>query len=138
MASRAKRKMTLANSSSRAALGEALRMALDALRAHKLRSYLTLLGGVLAVTTLVAVMSVVNGLNLYVADRVATLGANVFVVDRMGIITNARRFIEAQRRPPLTADDYRALAGGQLQYSGSLAAVETSVTDVGAGNELSG
>ena len=137
MASRAKRKMTLANSSSRAALGEALRMALDALRAHKLRSYLTLLGIVLAVTTLVAVMSVVNGLNLYVADRVANLGANVFVVDRMGIITNARRFIEAQRRPPLTAEDYRALAGGQLQYSGSVAAVETSVTDVRAGNELS-
>ncbi|HEY4580367.1 MAG TPA: ABC transporter permease [Candidatus Acidoferrales bacterium] len=129
--------MTLANSSSRAALGEAFRMALDALRAHKLRSYLTLLGIVLAVTTLVAVMSVVNGLNLYVADRVANLGANVFVVDRMGIITNARRFIEAQRRPPLTADDYRALAGGQLQYSGSVAAVETSVTDVRAGNELS-
>jgi len=137
MPSGARRKMTLANSSSRAALGEALRMALDALRAHKLRSYLTLLGVVLAVTTLVAVMSVVNGLNLYVADRVANLGANVFVVDRMGIITNARRFVEAQRRPPLTAEDYRALSGGRLQFSRSVAAVETSVTDVRAGNELS-
>jgi putative ABC transport system permease protein len=112
-------------------------MALDALRAHKLRSYLTLLGVVLAVTTLVAVMSVVNGLNLYVADRVANLGANVFVVDRIGIITNARLFLEAQRRPPLTAEDYRALADGQLRYSRGLAAVETSVTDVRAGNELS-
>jgi putative ABC transport system permease protein len=112
-------------------------MALDALRAHKLRSYLTLLGVVLAVTTLVAVMSVVNGLNLYVADRVANLGANTFVVDRMGIITNARRFVEAQRRPPLTAEDYRALAEGQLQFSGSVAAVETSMTDVRAGTELS-
>ena len=137
MPSGARRKMTLANSSSRAALGEALRMALDALRAHKLRSYLTLLGVVLAVTTLVAVMSVVNGLNLYVADRVANLGANVFVVDRMGIITNARRFVEAQRRPPLTAEDYRVLSGGRLQFSRSVAAVETSVTDVRAGNELS-
>ena len=61
--------MTPATQSSRAALGEAFRLALYALRAHKLRSYLTLLGIVLAVTTLVAVMSVVNGLNLYVADR---------------------------------------------------------------------
>jgi putative ABC transport system permease protein len=123
--------------SSRAALGEAFRMALDALRAHKLRSYLTLLGIVLAVTTLVAVMSVVNGLNLYVADRVANLGANVFVVDRIGIITNARNFFDAQRRPPITADDYRALADEPLQFSSSVAAVENSVTDARAGKEVS-
>jgi len=135
MAAGAQRKMTLATSSSRAALGEAFRLALDALRAHKLRSYLTLLGVVLAVTTLVAVMSVVNGLNLYVADRVANLGANVFVVDRVGIITNARRFVEAQRRPPLTVEDYRALVG-QLQLSGSVAAVEASTTDVRSGSAL--
>src|SRR3990172_4537638 len=121
--------MARGNTSSLLALGEALRMALDALRSHKLRSYLTLLGIVLAVTTLVAVMSVVNGLNLYVADRIANLGANVFVVDRVGIITNARRFIEAQRRPPLTVEDYRARVG-QLQLSGSVAAVEASTTDV--------
>jgi putative ABC transport system permease protein len=129
--------MATASISSRAALGEAFRMALDALRAHKLRSYLTLLGIVLAVTTLVAVMSVVNGLNLYVADRVANLGANVFVVDRIGIITNARNFLAAQRRPPITAEDYRALAEGPLQFSSSIAAVENSVTDVRAGNEVS-
>jgi putative ABC transport system permease protein len=119
------------------ALGEALRMALDALRSHKLRSYLTLLGIVLAVATLVAVMSVVNGLNLYVADRIANLGANAFLVDRMGIITNLRAFAAAQRRPPLTADDYRALAGGQLELSGDVGAVENSPADVRAGDVLS-
>jgi putative ABC transport system permease protein len=118
------------------ALGEALRMALDALRQHKLRSYLTLLGIVLAVTTLVAVMSVVNGLNLYVADRVANLGANVFVVDRMGIITNLRAFAAAQRRPPITAEDYRALSGGGLELSGEVGALEQAVSDVRGGNEL--
>src|SRR6266571_2002388 len=51
--------------------GETLRLALDSLRAHKLRSFLTLLGVILAVATLVAVMSVVAGLNFYVADRIA-------------------------------------------------------------------
>src|SRR5208282_3397150 len=61
---------------------ETLKLALSALRAHKLRSFLTLLGVILAVTTLVAVMSVIAGLNLYVADRVANLGANVFLVHR--------------------------------------------------------
>jgi len=129
--------MARVNTSSLVALGEALRMALDALRSHKLRSYLTLLGIVLAVTTLVAVMSVVNGLNLYVADRIANLGANVFVVDRMGIITNARVFATAQRRPPITAEDYRALAGGQLELSGEVGALEAANSDVRGGNELS-
>src|SRR3979490_336559 len=67
---------------------ETFRLALDALRAHKLRSFLTLLGVILAVATLVAVMSVVSGMNFYVADRIANLGANVFIVDRFGLITS--------------------------------------------------
>src|SRR5262245_45760694 len=119
--------MINSKTSSWVVLGEALRMALDALRSHKLRSYLTLLGIVLAVTTLVAVMSVVNGLNLYVADRIANLGANVFVVDRMGIITNLRALSTAQRRPLLTAEDYRAVSQGQLQLSGEVGALESAV-----------
>src|SRR5262249_9742321 len=49
------------------ALPETLRIALDTLRAHKLRTFLTLLGVILAVATLVAVMSILNGLNRYVA-----------------------------------------------------------------------
>ena len=50
------------------ALRETIWIALDTLRAHKLRTFLTLLGVILAVTTLVAVISVLNGLNVYVAD----------------------------------------------------------------------
>ena len=75
---------------------ETLRLSLDALRAHKLRSFLTLLGVILAVTTLVAVMSVVAGLNFYVADRIANLGANVFVLNRFGIITSEDAWVKAQ------------------------------------------
>src|SRR6202166_5278644 len=90
-------------------LRETLWLALDALRAHKLRSFLTLLGVILAVTTLVFVMSVIAGLNLYVADRVANLGANVFIVDRFGIITSRDEFIKAQKRPLITMDDYERL-----------------------------
>jgi len=67
---------------------ETIRLALDSLRAHKLRSFLTLLGVILAVTTLVVVMSVVSGMNFYVAEKIANLGANVFIVDRFGIITS--------------------------------------------------
>ena len=70
--------------SAKVALGETFRLALDALRSHKLRSFLTLLGIILAVATLVGVMSVVSGLNLYISDKVANLGANAFVVNRFG------------------------------------------------------
>jgi len=76
---------------------ETVRLSLDALRAHKLRSFLTLLGVILAVTTLVAVMSVVAGLNFYVADKIANLGANVYVLTRFGIITRPGRLGEGAK-----------------------------------------
>jgi len=116
-------------------VADTLRLALETLRTHKLRTYLTLLGIVLAVTTLVVVISVVNGLNLYVADRIANLGANAFVIDRIGIITNAQELFRAQRRPILTMDDYTALSD-RLELSERVAAIETSTTDVRAENQL--
>src|SRR5216684_348435 len=91
------------------ALIETFRLAIDSLRAHKLRSFLTLLGVIMAVTTLVTVMSAIAGLNLYVADRVANLGANVFIVDRFGIITSMDDFQKAQKRPLITFEDYERL-----------------------------
>ena len=48
-------------------------IAMDALRGHKLRSFLTLLGVVIATTTLIVVMSVVNGMNVYIAEHIANL-----------------------------------------------------------------
>jgi putative ABC transport system permease protein len=86
-------------------VAETVHLAFDALRAHKLRSFLTLLGVILAVATLVSVMSVIAGLNFYVADKVANLGANVLVVDRFGIITSNDAYVKAQKRPILTRGD---------------------------------
>jgi putative ABC transport system permease protein len=85
---------------------ETLKLALDSLRAHKLRSFLTLLGVILAVATLVSVMSVISGLNTYIADKVADLGANVFVVDRFGIITSMDELTKAQKRPLITLEEF--------------------------------
>ena len=76
---------------------ETLKLAMDSLRAHKLRSFLTLLGVILAVATLVSVMSVIAGLNKYIADKVADLGANVFVIQRFGIITSEDAWVQAQK-----------------------------------------
>lgn len=104
-------------------MGETLRLSIDSLRAHKLRSFLTLLGVILAVTTLVAVMSVIAGLNMYVADRVANLGANVFIVDRFGIITSMDDFQKAQKRPLITFEDYQRLRGS-MQTASAVAAID--------------
>jgi putative ABC transport system permease protein len=113
---------------------ETFKLSLDALRAHKLRSFLTLLGVILAVTTLVFVMSVIAGLNLYVAERVANLGANVFIVDRFGIITSRDEFIKAQKRPLVSMDDYERLRAS-MRLARAVAAeedrnVQTRVGDI--------
>ena len=114
-------------------LTETLKLALDALRAHKLRSFLTLLGVILAVTTLVAVMSVISGLNLYVATRVADMGANVFMVDRFGIITSTDEFNKAQKRPMITLDDYERLREG-MKTARAVAAEEDRNVETRSGN----
>jgi putative ABC transport system permease protein len=88
---------------------ETLKLAVDAIRAHKLRSFLTLLGVILAVTTLVSVMSVIAGLNFYVADRIANLGANTYLIHRFGIITSEDAWIKAQKRPLITMDEFARL-----------------------------
>ncbi len=114
---------------------ETIRLALDTLRAHKLRSLLTLLGVILAVTTLVAVMSVVAGLNSYVAERVANLGANVYVVARFGIITSMDDWVKAQKRPLITLTEYEGLRE-TMRTANSVAAQEGTSSDIRSGNEL--
>jgi putative ABC transport system permease protein len=114
---------------------ETFLLALDALRAHKLRSFLTLLGVILAVATLVAVMSVVAGLNFYVADRVANLGANVYLVDRFGIITSQDAWVKAQKRPLVTLDEYQRLREN-MKTAANVAATDDRIMDVRSGNIL--
>jgi len=115
-------------------LVETLRLALDALRAHKLRSFLTLLGVILAVATLVAVMSVVSGMNFYVADRIANLGANVFIVDRFGIITSQDAWIKAQKRPLITMEDYERMRDS-MKTAQAVAALDDHNIDIRSGNQ---
>ena len=116
-------------------MGETFRLALDSLRAHKLRSFLTLLGVILAVTTLVAVMSVVAGLNFYVADKIANLGANVYVISRFGIITSEDAWIKAQKRPLITREEFDSLKEG-MRTTSQMAAILGSSSDVRFGNTL--
>jgi putative ABC transport system permease protein len=85
-----------------ASFAEAASVAASSLRGSKLRSFLTLLGIILATTTLIAVMSVINGMNKYIAQQVSDMGVDGFRVRRIIFIGNfdPKKFLEMQRRNP--------------------------------------
>jgi len=96
---------------------EAFWIAVEALRSHKLRSFLTLLGVVIATTTLIVVMSVVNGMNLYIADHIANLGTNTFVLHQFQWAQGFDEFLKARRRnQPIRMEDYEYLTESLTGY----------------------
>ena len=62
---------------------EAVKIALQSLWANKLRSVLTLLGVVIGVTSVIAVVTLVNGANTYVTTKFSRYGADVFTISKM-------------------------------------------------------
>src|SRR6202795_1712061 len=91
-------------------LREPVIVALETLRAHKMRSFLMLLGTILSVSTLIVVIALISGVNRYIADRVANLGSNVFLLTRFPLITDVEEYVKANRRnKKVTWDDYEAL-----------------------------
>jgi putative ABC transport system permease protein len=105
---------------------EAIRLALQSLWANKLRSILTLLGVVIGIASVIAVVTFVNGINGYMAEKVFNLGADVFIVSKMPpIITNYDEFVKGMKRKDLTMDDYQAVLEG-CRYCSSLGAFENN------------
>ena len=91
-------------------LREPAGIALETLRTHKLRSFLTLLGIILSVSTLIVVVAMIEGTNRYVADHVANFGANVFLVRRFPIVTSREQFAKLERRNKnVTWEDFEYL-----------------------------
>ena len=90
---------------------EAILSALQSLRANKLRSFLTLLGIIIAVVSIIAVVTVIQGLNAKVTDLFTGRGADVFRVDKIGqvVVTSRSEWEELMRRPDLTRADAEAL-----------------------------
>ena len=93
-------------------LRESAGVALTALRANKLRSFLTLLGVIIGVSSVIAVMSLVQGLNQYVAKQLMSSGSNVFSIDKIGIVFDHRGFGERLKRPDITREQARLVAQG--------------------------
>ena len=88
---------------------EAFAMAAASLNSSKLRSFLTLLGVILATTTLIVVMSMVHGMDVYVAEQVSDMGTDGFRVQRIPMLGefDPKKFIELQKKnPKLNMDEY--------------------------------
>jgi len=79
-----------------------LRLAVDALRAHTMRAMLTALGLTMGVATLITVMTIVQGANLYVEKKIANLGTNVFRV----------------AKTPFAVVDFTIVVKGRAAHSG--------------------
>ncbi len=119
---------------------EAIRIALQSLWANKLRSVLTLLGVVIGVAAVIAVVTFVNGINAYVAEKVFRLGADVFIISKVSpVITNIDQFLEGQKRKDLTIEDFEAVrdscghctmvGASATSFTGKIKYAEQSVND---------
>jgi putative ABC transport system permease protein len=89
---------------------EAATIALQAIWANKLRSLLTVLGNIVAVTSIIAVVSLVQGLNASVKDALqSAIGADAFSVQQFGIAFSEDDFQKMQSNPRITLDDAAAI-----------------------------
>src|SRR5712671_7498659 len=92
-------------------IGDNLRLAASAITAHKLRAILTILGLTMGVATLVTVMTIVQGANVYVEQKIANLGTNVFRVAKMPFaVVDFEILVKAQKNKRLEYADYLAVA----------------------------
>jgi len=85
----------------------------SALRGHKLRASLTALGLTMGVATLITVMTIVQGANLYVEQKIANLGTNVFQIARTPfVVTDFTVVIKALKYRKVETEDMEAVAAG--------------------------
>src|SRR5512145_948934 len=101
---------------------EAAGIALSAIWSNKLRSFLTVLGNIVAVTSIIAVVSLIQGMNAYVTDAILSdVGADTFQVQRFPITRSDEEFDKVRNNPRLTEDDADAIRA----YSDNVSAVST-------------
>jgi putative ABC transport system permease protein len=102
---------------------EALKLAVSSILGHKLRSFLTLLGVIFGVATVIVVVSLIEGFNAYVDEKIANIGTNAFAVSKFSIddFSSVEALNAARRRnKDITLDDAAALRarGGSIREVG--------------------
>jgi len=85
-------------------------VALQSLHANKLRSFLTLLGIIIGISSIITVISIINGLDKYWKQKISNFGPNTFVITQFPITTNFDKFIEMlKRNPEIHREDAEAI-----------------------------
>ena len=108
---------------------EALKLAMQSLWANKLRSVLTLIGVVMGVASVIMVITLTNTANDYFGSKLTGYGADVFTLDREGLIFNAEDYFRFQKRKILKMEDYEAIRDGcrSCKEVGALLSKSTNV-----------
>src|SRR5215813_13708306 len=120
--------------SSHASFWEAVVGAVQSLRSSKLRSFLTLLGIILATTTLIAVMSVINGMDRYIAQNVSSMGADGYRVQRIVMMGfDPKKYMEMLRRNPLLTKEEYAFLRTNVTLTREIGAITGRATTVHRG-----
>ena len=89
---------------------ESVRLALASIWSNKLRSMLTLLGNIVAVSSIITVVALITGVNQAVTDAIVSdLGADSFTIQRMGITQNEDEFERMRNNPQVTLEDALAV-----------------------------
>src|ERR671914_859554 len=89
---------------------ESAGIALQSIWANKLRSFLTVLGNIVAVTSIIAVVSLIQGMNDYVTEAIVTdVGADNFTIQRMPMVRTAEDEERVRNNPRLTFDEAQAV-----------------------------
>jgi putative ABC transport system permease protein len=110
-----------------AQLFESVMLALASIWANKLRSLLTLLGNIVAVSSIITVVALITGVNEAVTDAiVGELGADSFTVQRMGITTNEDDFEKMRNNPLVTLKDAQAVKRFGQTIGSVMAQAQTS------------
>src|SRR5687768_11872948 len=89
---------------------ESIKLALGSIWANKLRSLLTLLGNIVAVSSIITVVSLIQGMNATVSSAVmSNLGADTFTIDRIGMTTSEEEMDRARNNPRVTVEEAQAI-----------------------------
>lgn len=108
---------------------EVFRMAIDSLRAHKLRSFLTILGIVIGVMTVIGMVSIIQGLNKSFLSELQAAGSDMIVIRKNEGIQMGHQSEEERTRKDLTFDDVKAIETGAPLVKAVAVSVYVSVFD---------
>jgi putative ABC transport system permease protein len=116
---------------------EAFRIAVQSLWANKLRSILTLLGVVIGVASVIAVVTLVNGANGYVATKINKQGADVFTISQQPAFTTSyKEYLQYNKRKIISLDEYRAIKADCTACT-QVGALQSSVGKIVYGSQSS-